>query len=178
MRKVLFASLILSLLLPVQAQALKGGEQPSSAFEENRTNNRSPSGILFFPNWLIAKPEHYEFLPQRSNHDPQNTMAPQWDGQEWDTAAWDGVNWTPEKAIERFYVNKTFKRQYMSSRDLPVLVVGPTFYKLSDLDRRRSVKLLVDHEKVFDSGIGAVELRDWDTNEIIGNYTKKGLLLN
>jgi hypothetical protein len=60
---------------------------------------------------------------------------------------------------------------------MPVLVVGPTFYKLSELDQYRSVKLLADNEKIFENGYAAVTLQDWYTNQIIGSLTKEGLQL-
>ena len=37
--------------------------------------------------------------------------------------------------------------QYIE-KGIPVLEVGPTFFKLSDLDRRRTLKLLADYSEV------------------------------
>ena len=56
--------------------------------------------------------------------------------------------------------------------------LGPTFYKLSDLDQRRTLKLLTDHGAVFKRGYKIVELVDWWTHDVVGAYTAKGMFLN
>lgn len=171
-------TLALLTFMAAPAHAGKDGEIFGEGDNANRTVNRSPIGQIFYPDWLVNKPEHYEFLPLVSNHDPQNQHPQQWQGQDWDIEVLKQHGWTPEQVIAGFYANKTFKTRYMRSPQMPVLVVGPNFYKISDLDRRRSLKLLTDHEKVFESGIEMVELRDWHTDNVIGSYTRKGLFLN
>lgn len=63
---------------------------------------------------------------------------------------------------------------------MPVLELGPTFYKISDLDQRRALKLLADFPftGVFNEGFLVVEPRDWHTAEIVGTYTPKGMFMN
>jgi hypothetical protein len=145
--------------------------------EESRTSNMTPTGMTFYPAWLFNVPEHNEFLPGVSNHDAQNQHPQQWNGQDWEPALWN-KSWTPERAVKSLYANGTFFRQYVRGKKVPVLEVGPTFYKLSDLDRRRSLKLLADQNNVFDKGFNMVELRDWSTKDVVGNYTPQGMHLN
>jgi hypothetical protein len=59
-----------------------------------------------------------------------------------------------------------------------VLVLGPTFYKLSDLDQRRSVKLAVDQAGLFARGYSMVELQNWYNKKAVGSYTPRGLFMN
>lgn len=154
---------------------------------DNRTANRTADGLSIYPPSLFATPEHYEFLPMTSNHDPHHQHPQQWDGQDWDPAAWDGKQWTPETTLKKFFRSGIFYRQYMGGSkrvnnpkvqaQIPVLEVGPRFFKLSDLDRRRSLKLLADYTEVFQKGFESIELRDWNTQEILGHYTPKGMFL-
>lgn len=178
-------SLRLALCAAVVASAMVAAPAVSKA-EETRTAGRTLSGHIVYPRHFFATPEHYEFLPMTSNHDPHNQHPQQWDGQDWDPAGWN-ENWTTEKTLKRFFENHTFSKQYMGGSkrvnndkiqaQIPVLEVGPTFYKLSDLDRRRSLKLLADYTQVFGKGFEMIELRDWRSHETIGSYTPKGMFL-
>jgi hypothetical protein len=60
---------------------------------------------------------------------------------------------------------------------IPVLEVGPTFYKLSDLDQRRALKLLAQYTEVFERGYTQIDLRDWKTRSSVGHFTPKGMFL-
>jgi hypothetical protein len=154
-----------------------GGDVENSLWPgENRTANLSPTARVFYPDWVMQTPEHYEFLPLVSNYDVQNQHSAQWEGQDWDPSMWNR-DWTPEIAVRHFYAAHIFKEQYMENRG-PVLEVGPMFYRLSDLDRRRTLKLLADYSGVFNNGYTVVILRDWETRRIVGSYTEKGMYLN
>ncbi|MDD9901458.1 MAG: hypothetical protein OXT65_10800 [Alphaproteobacteria bacterium] len=143
---------------------------------EQRTVHRSVTGQIFYPKWVLNVPEHYEFLPQVSNHDAQHRHPAQWEGRDWDPTLWS-PGWTPEQAVDNFFRARIFKAQYMV-KGMPVLELGPKFFRLSDLDRRRTLKLLADTTGVFDNGHKAFMLRDWYTKDIVGNYTPKGMFLN
>jgi hypothetical protein len=143
---------------------------------EDRTSNRTLTGDIIYPKWVMATPEHYEFLPLKSNHDAQLDMPEQWAGQDWDPSMWDGKDWTPERAIKRFYVVRIFTAQYLEGK-MPVVEVGPTFWKISDLDRRRTLKLLADNAHVFERGYKMIVLRDWSSKKNVGEYTAKGMYL-
>lgn len=169
---------LLSLLVVGLVSAAHSAQAYDNGFgEENRTVNRAVTGDVIHPQWLMALPEHYEFLPATSNNDPQHRHPAQWAGQDWDPSMW-GANWTPETTVQRFFQGRVFHRQYTRNGKMPVLEVGPTFWKLSDLDRRRSLKLLADYSDVFGKGFQMIELRDWYTRKIVGSYTEKGMLLN
>jgi hypothetical protein len=86
--------------------------------------------------------------------------------------------WTPAIAVKKFFEARIFSRQYMRHGNTPVLEVGPTFFKLSDLDRRRTLKLLSSYTAIFNQGYDAVQLVDGSTKDIIGVYTPKGMFLN
>lgn len=169
------------------AAAAQPGEAQRNVTTEQRTAGRSPDGLSLFPKWVFQRPEHYDFLPMTSNHDPHHQHPQQWDGQDWEPAAWDGQKWTAETALKGFYKNHTFHKQYMGGAErvnnpkvqaqIPVLEVGPTFYKLSDLDQRRALKLLAQYTEVFERGYTQIDLRDWKTRSSVGHFTPKGMFL-
>jgi len=167
--------------------AAQPGEAQRNVTSEQRTAGRSPDGLSIFPQWVFHRPLHYNFLPMTSNHDPHHQHPQQWDGQDWEPAAWDGQTWTVEHALKGFYKNHTFHKQYMAGAEhiknprvqahIPVLEVGPTFYKLSDLDQRRALKLLAQYTEVFERGFTQIDLRDWKTRNSVGHFTPKGMFL-
>lgn len=156
--------LLFSLLAPVMAQA----------GDDTRTANRSIFGRTTYPGWIYAQPEHSEFLIQNSNRVPH---PDEWQGQDWDPRQWH-ARWTPEAAVRKFFEARIFERQYMRNGQIPAVELGPTFYRLSDLDKRRTLKLLTDYNATFKRGYGAVALVDWSTRHIVGSYTPKGMFLN
>lgn len=174
-------------LFAATAIAAQPGEAKRDVTKEQRTAGRSPDGLTIWPTWVFQRPEHYEFLPMVSNRDPHHQHPQQWEGQDWEPTAWN-EQWTPEIALKNFYKNRTFHRQYMSGAtrlnnpkvqaQVPVLELGPTFYKLSDLDQRRALKLLADYTGVFEKGYQIIDLHDWRTRESVGQYTAKGMYLN
>lgn len=97
----------------------------------------------------------------------------QWKGLGWDTSAWpEGM--TDEDVLNAMYGANIFRRQYVNRKNKAIVEVGSTFYKLSDLDKRRSLKLLADYFDFFGSGHAAFEVKDWKTRQRIGEYNKKG----
>ncbi len=177
---------VLLLVFSVFSGALLTGiltATPASAYADpDRTEHRTVSGYPLYPDWIFNKPDHYEFSPLVSNSDPLTQHPDQWDGQDWDPSKW-GPGWTPEIALQKFFSARVFEKQYidkgfMSGTEMPVVELGPTFYKLSDLDQRRTLKLLSDQMGYFQSGYSSVKLIDWYTHDIIGTYTAKGMFLN
>lgn len=156
---------------------------PAAAAEPDRTANRTVPGRMEQDAKYRLEQPFAEFSAAKSNHDVYDQHPAQWDGQDWDPAAWggktpDGRAWTPEVVIENLYRNRTFHRQYNRDKKIAVLEVGPMFYKLSDLDRRRALKLLFDHEQLAASVNPMIELRDWRTQKVVGSYTQQGMVLN
>lgn len=164
-RHLFLALFLMSFLISTAAKA-----------EDQRTFNMFPDGHIFYPAWLFNKPDHYEFSPAVSNWDPQHQHPRAWDGQDWSPSMWNAA-WTPEKTITHFFQLRVFEKQYIDE-SIPVLEVGPMFYQLSDLDQRRSLKLLTDTTGIFTKGYSMVMLRDWKTGRIVGNQTPKGMHLN
>lgn len=153
---------------------------PACAYDEpDRTADRTVSGEIHFgyPDYMTAKPDHYKFSAQVSNSDVLTQHPSQWDGQDWDPSKWP-AGWTPEIAIKKFFKARIFTGRYMSHNHIPVVELGPTFYQLSDLDQRRTLKLLTDQADIFGQGYRAVHLVDWYTHDVVGIYTAKGMFLN
>lgn len=163
--KYMFAVVLLATVAPQAAHAWDGGD---------RTANRS-LGRIFYPQWILNVPEHYEFSPLVSNNDPHHQHPAQWAGQDWDTAKWS-KDWTPEVAVKNFFAAHIFSAQYIKDQ-VPVLEMGPRFYELSDLDRRRTLKLVSDYTQIFGKGHKFIQLRDWYTKDIVGTYTPGGMYL-
>jgi hypothetical protein len=149
--------------------------------EPERTVHRTVRGETFFPNGWFLRPEHDEFLPYHSNFDIQNSQPAAWDGQDWDSSMWD-KNWTPEIALKKFFKAQIFtglyhhidrKTRKNKTAGTPVIELGRTFYKLSDLDQRRTLKLLVDNtDGLKDAPV--IGLIDWYTKKLVGAYRQNG----
>lgn len=178
MKKLAYTAIVL---------ALASGYAPSAhadfvRTDETRTQGRSVEAYQpEYPDSIMNRPEHYEFLPETSNFDPQNDHPAQWQGQEWDTAKWP-AGWTADSAVDKFFENGTLtkiyrKRTWRPSGQMLEVDVGATFWKLSELDQQRVMELLCTREHVFDNGYKIVELRDHVTKRIVGTYTAKGLQL-
>jgi hypothetical protein len=166
-------------VIPAFLGLLAGMASPASAgANDDQDYTRSTAlGIFERPAWLYNKPDHYAFSPLVSNSDPQTQHPSQWDGQDWDPHQW-GPGWTPEIAIKKFFKARIFTGRYMGRNNIPVVELGPTFYKISDLDQRRTLKLLTDQANIFNHGFKVVHLVDWYTHDVIGIYTAKGMFLN
>lgn len=141
---------------------------------ETRTAGRTVEGGFLQKKVDSPKVEFYEFLPWLN--DIKNSHPDQWAGQYWDTSAWNEDRWTPEIALRLLYLNHTFHRQYVKN-GTPVIEIGPTFYKLSDLDRRRSLRLMANHTDILNKGYKAFLIKDWETRDTIGSYTQTGMYL-
>jgi hypothetical protein len=157
--------------------AFFGGPSTGVAGEPDRTAHRSVLGYYAYPDWFFAKPDHDEFSPRVSNSDPLTQHPHQWDGQDWDPSKWNG-EWASENTLRKFFRARIFEKQYLDRNDIPVVELGPAFYKLSDLDQRRTLKLLSDQMAFFAKGYPTVKLVDWHTRDVIGAYTAKGMFLN
>lgn len=142
---------------------------------EQRTANRDVSATINFPDWMIKRPDYYEFTPMVSNHDPLHSHDAQWAGQEWDTAQWP-KSWTADKALRKFFAAGIFTNQNIGGATRDV-TLGPTFYKLSTLDQNRTLKLLTDQAGAFANTQAPVMLRDHATRKPVGSYAPTGLQL-
>lgn len=125
----------------------------------------SPKAKKSYPNW--------EFNPKTDPQFYKYRHPQQWEGQEWDISKWP-KDMTDKAILEGMYATNVFNRQYVDDKGNPVIEVGPSFYKLSDLDRRRSLKLLADYFEFFERGNIAFDVRDWSESVKIGEYTRYG----
>ncbi len=150
---------------------------------ENRTSARTVTGDIHelrqgsFPIHLSPRKKksynNWSFRPKTDPRFYKYRHQQQWSGMEWDPSLWtDDV--TDESVLRSMYQSDIFRRQYVSKKDRPVVEVGPKFYKLSDLDRRRSLKLIADYFEFFENGFVAFEVRDWRKSKKIGEYTRYG----
>lgn len=143
---------------------------------EERTANRPVSAAHNpWPDYMMQRPNYYEFTPMVSNHDPANSHDAQWAGQDWDTSKWPS-GWTADSALRKFYAAGIFTRQNIASPKRDV-TLGPTFYTLSALDQNRTLKLLTDQVGAFNGTEAPVILRDHATHKVVGSYSQTGLHL-
>ncbi len=147
---------------------------PAAHAADYRTANRDTKGVPYYPDHMFDKPDYYEFSPLVSNRDPHPDAG---HGQGWDPSAWNSW-WTADNTVQRFFKARIFERSYMRNGQMPVLELGPTFYELSDIDKRRTLKLVAQNDRLFQQGYGMIELVDWYTHGIVGAYTPKGMFLN
>lgn len=164
--RIVFSSLLLLVFLCGAAQAA----------EEERTANRSVFGAIIYPDWLFDKPDHYEFSAAVSHYDPLTQHPHAYDGADWETKDWN-KKWTPAGTVGKLFSARIFEGQYMRG-GTPSLAVGAPFYHLSDLDQRRSLKLLADYSGVFRQGFRFFSIVDAETGEAVGTYSPKGMFLN
>ena len=110
--------------------------------------------------------------------DTRHLQIPQWESEEWYVE-----DWTAQKPamniINGFYKADILRDQIKDADNVPVLVVGPNFYHLSGLDKRRVITLV---DKAYTltgpDKQGGFFLQDWYTHKIIGAFDQEGLRLD
>lgn len=151
-------------------------QQQNNQGEERTVNRPVAADLSPYPDYMMKRPNYYEFTPMVSNHDPVNSHDAQWKGQEWDTSKWP-KGWTADVAMRKFYAAGIFTRQNIGGATRDV-TLGPTFYTLSKLDQNRTLKLLSDQVGAFSGTQAPVILRDHATRDVVGSYSQTGLQLN
>ncbi len=149
---------------------------PANAMDESRTAGRIVTANPDSPFKTVSGPKWRKALPRM--WDPKHEHPQMWKGMEWDTSKWTEARWQPQRTLQRFYDKRIFERQYVNGDGGLVIDVGPNFYKLSDLDRRRTLQLVAEYFKVFESGAAGFHLHDWYTHNHIGMFTAKGMQLD
>lgn len=138
------------------------------------------AGILkSFSNFTsrFATPEPPETF-QPYLEDSRHLQVPQWAHEDWYVEDWtvqqDGMT-----LIQGFYAADILRDQTVGHADLPVLVVGPNFYRLSGFDKRRVVHTVdVTYGLTDRKENAAFMLTDWYTKKPIGMFDKTGLRLH
>ena len=96
-------------------------------------------------------------------------------GKEWNPTAWPLSYQDKNKFTQNLFDSDIIRDQYIKGDAVPVVVVGPNFYHLSDLDQYRLCKSLDMLYGATTGKYGHFLLQDWYSKEIIGAYTKNGL---
>lgn len=129
-------------------------------------------GIWWWPNhW-----KDQDFNPYYANGtDPHNS---QWSGANWTPADWikaDGGDGT--KLVQKWINADILVGSYKDSDGVPYLEIGPNFYHLSGLDKRKVTETLDAIYRVTASKPGMYFIKDAQTRKIIGTFSKEGLNL-
>lgn len=114
--------------------------------------------------------------------DARHLQIPQWEnlGSHED---WYVEDWTSQEdgmtLIKGFYAADILRDQTIGHAELPVLVVGPNFYRLSGFDKRRVVTTVdATYGMTEKSENAAFMLTDWNTKMPIGTFDQHGLRLH
>ena len=174
-----FTAAVLVFCAPLPSAKAQSMVDSKNTRTANRTVDAEGAPLPFHLRSAKRKKYSWSYQPALDPIWAKYRHGQQWEGLYWDTARWP-ADMSEEQVLKAFYGADIFRRQYVIDKKhqaKAVLVVGPTFYKLSDLDRRRSLKLVADHFNFFDSGFTGFDVTDWRTREKIGEYNEKGFQL-
>lgn len=134
---------------------------------------------MLIPNaWADKATSRYPFYTVPYLENPAHVQVPQWAHENW-----YAEDWTSQKSglelVKGFYDADILRNQTKAISGVPILVVGPNFYRLSGYDKRR-VSHIVDVTYGITSAKpdGAFLLRDWHTRKPIGVFDQNGLRLH
>jgi len=129
--------------------------------------------------WSMFKKKNKHHEPYRPYlESTRELQIPQWEGKDWYVEDWTSQEGSIN-LIKGFYDADILRSQEIGVNKMPVLTVGPNFYRLSGLDKRR-VTQTVDTIYGITSATedGSFMLKDWHTKHYIGAFDKNGLRLN
>ncbi len=107
----------------------------------------------------------------------KDTQNQQWASEDWYVQDWLSQNKDNFALIDGFF-RADILREQTDQSDVPVLIVGPQFYRLGGLDKRRVVTTLDTVYGITSRGNHPmIVLKDWHTKREIGLFTKDGLQL-
>lgn len=120
--------------------------------------------------------ESQKYHPYLENS--RHVQIPQWEHKDWYAEDWlaqkDGM-----ELVRGFYAADILRDQKTGHADLPVLIVGPNFYRLSGYDKRRVAHIVdVVYGITESKKNGTFMLRDWYTKRPVGVFDKNGLRLH
>lgn len=133
------------------------------------------------PWWVGWWPGHWEWT-QYKKFNPYlekgtDTQNQQWAAEDWYVQDWLSQNKSNFALIDGFFKADILRKQ-TSEDNVPVLIVGPQFYRLGGFDKRRVVTTLDEVYGITESGAHPVIiLKDWHTNREIGLFDQAGLQL-
>lgn len=132
--------------------------------------------------WMFGWwPGHWEWTSYKKFHpyleNGKETQNQQWAAEDWYVQDWLAQNEDSFKLIDGFFRTDILRKQDEDD-GVPVLIVGPQFYRLGGLDKRRVVTTLDTVYGITESGERPmIILKDWHTKREIGTFTKAGLTL-
>lgn len=126
-------------------------------------------------------PGHWEWVNYKKFNpyveNGKQTQNQQWAAEDWYVQDWLSQNQDGFKLIDSWFRTDILRKQ-TSEDDVPVLVVGPQFYRLGGFDKRRVVTTLDAVYGITETGEHPmILLKDWHTKREIGYFTKEGLQL-
>ena len=123
-------------------------------------------------------PSHWEGL----DFEPYIDDAKHPHNSEWNASEWQPGDWIVQRPDQLHLVRGFYRadilRDQFEDDDIPVLQVGPGFYRLGGQDQRRVARTVDEIYGItarHKSGIYMLE--DWRTKQTIGLYTSHGLQL-
>lgn len=119
--------------------------------------------------------ETKKFQPYLEN--AKHPHPSQWADQDWYAEDWISQRRSGLALVQGFYDSGIIRDQDTDG-GMPVLVVGPNFYHLSGLDKRRVVHTVdVVYGVTRQNRQAAILLKDWYTKRTIGVFNDQGLAL-
>ncbi len=126
--------------------------------------------------WWPSHWDNLDFTPYIDH--PTHSHNGQWDQDDWTPADWAAQRGGKNMNVIKGFYKSDIIRSQLVDDDVPVLVVGPSFYMLGGHDKRRVMEVMDDEFKITSGKLnGMFMLRDWRTKKDIGSYTTYGLQL-
>jgi hypothetical protein len=123
--------------------------------------------------WWPSHWEDQDFKPYPDN--PKHTHYSRFEENDWVPGDWISQRASGDRLIKELYVANILHKQYMDD-DMPVLEVGPGFYKLGGRDKRRVLQTVDEvYQITAAKPYGLFMVHDWKTHKPIGAYTQYGL---
>jgi len=132
--------------------------------------------------WIFGWwPEHWKWV-EYTKFNPylemgKDTQNQQWANEDWYVQDWVAQNKDALTLIDGFF-RADILREQKEDDGVPVVVVGPQFYRLGGFDKRRVITTVDAVYRITEDGTKPVIiLKDWFTKKHIGIFTKDGLQL-
>lgn len=126
--------------------------------------------------WGPSHWQNQDYIPHYDNGtDPHNS---QWAGTNWTPADWiqsSGGDGT--KLVQQWINAGIVSGSYKDNSGVPYLEIGPNFYHLSGLDKRKVTETLDAIYQVTAQKPHMYFIKDAETQKVIGTFTKEGLNL-
>lgn len=133
--------------------------------------------------WWGWSSQHNHYREMKEHH-PYLENSRHVQVSQWAHKDWYAEDWTSQKdgmsLIKGFYTADILRDQITTGySDMPVLIVGPNFYRLSGYDKRRVVHIVdVVYGITEAQHNGSFLLTDWNTRRPIGVFDQNGLRLH